>query len=53
MNDILVATDRGKYSVLVLLDMTAAFDTVDHDLLISCLHHCVGISDLALSWIKS
>uniref|UniRef100_A0AAZ1XJ66 Reverse transcriptase domain-containing protein n=1 Tax=Oreochromis aureus TaxID=47969 RepID=A0AAZ1XJ66_OREAU len=35
MNDILVATDRGKYAVLVLLDMTAAFDTVDHDLLIS------------------
>uniref|UniRef100_A0AAZ1X830 NACHT domain-containing protein n=1 Tax=Oreochromis aureus TaxID=47969 RepID=A0AAZ1X830_OREAU len=40
-------------AVLVLLDMTAAFDTVDHNLLISRLHHSVGISNLALSWIKS
>lgn len=32
MNDILVATDRGKYAVLVLLDMTAAFGSADHSL---------------------
>uniref|UniRef100_A0A669CTZ7 Reverse transcriptase domain-containing protein n=1 Tax=Oreochromis niloticus TaxID=8128 RepID=A0A669CTZ7_ORENI len=53
MNDILVATDCGKHVVLILLDMTAAFDTVDHNLLISRLQHCVGISGLALLWIKS
>uniref|UniRef100_A0A669CA98 Reverse transcriptase domain-containing protein n=1 Tax=Oreochromis niloticus TaxID=8128 RepID=A0A669CA98_ORENI len=53
MNDILIATDHGKYAVLVLLDMTAAFDTVDHDLLISRLQHCVGISGSALLWLKS
>ena len=52
-NDILLATDSGHYLILVLLDLTAAFDTVDHNILVSCLQHLVGISARALNWFRS
>uniref|UniRef100_A0A3B3HMF5 Reverse transcriptase domain-containing protein n=1 Tax=Oryzias latipes TaxID=8090 RepID=A0A3B3HMF5_ORYLA len=52
-NDILLANDAGDYVVLVLLDLTAAFDTVDHSTLISRLQNLVGIQGTALDWFKS
>ncbi|CAJ1061240.1 RNA-directed DNA polymerase from mobile element jockey [Xyrichtys novacula] len=52
-NDILMTTDSGKFVVLVLLDLSAAFDTVDHSILISRLEHCVGIKGVALDWFRS
>ena len=36
-NDILLAQDRGELTALSLLDLSAAFDTIDHDLLLSRL----------------
>ncbi len=37
----------------MLLDLTAAFDPVDHAVLIDRLEHCVGIIGSALEWFKS
>uniref|UniRef100_A0A3B3QYZ9 Reverse transcriptase domain-containing protein n=1 Tax=Paramormyrops kingsleyae TaxID=1676925 RepID=A0A3B3QYZ9_9TELE len=53
LNDLLIAADGGLCSVLVLLDLSAAFDTVDHTVLINRLGQLVGISDSALEWFAS
>lgn len=52
-NDILQATDCGHSVILVLLDLTAAFDTVDHQILLTRLERCVGIQGTALEWLRS
>lgn len=52
-NHLLFTTDTGDSAILMLLDLTAAFDTVDHTILISRLEHCVGIRGTALDWFKS
>uniref|UniRef100_A0A8C6V627 Reverse transcriptase domain-containing protein n=1 Tax=Neogobius melanostomus TaxID=47308 RepID=A0A8C6V627_9GOBI len=52
-NDIFISTDAGHSTVLVLLDLTAAFDTVDHEILLSRLEHWVGIRGSALHWFRS
>ena len=51
-NDILRAMDDSKATVLVLLDLSAAFDTVDHNFLLEKLKQC-GISGTAQFWFKS
>ena len=52
-NDLLIASDEGCLSVLVLLDLSAAFDTVDHQILIERLDTLIGIKGTALSWFRS
>ena len=52
-NDILRSLDEKKCVLLVLLDLSSAFDTVDHTLLLSRLSSCIGVSDMALAWFKS
>ena len=47
MNDLLLSCDSGSLSILLLLDLSSAFDTVSHDLLISRLSG-LGISGTAL-----
>jgi len=53
LSDILQAVDRGDLAALVLLDLSAAFDTVDHSVLLERLQQTFGISDTALCWFQS
>ena len=52
-NDIMCAVDSKKAVLMILLDLSAAFDTIDHDVLIQRLHSNFGIGGTALNWIKS
>ena len=52
-NDILVALDRHQEVVLVLLDLSAAFDNIDHSALLSRLQCCYGINGTMLKWFQS
>ncbi len=53
INDLLLASDQGCISLLVLLDLSAAFDTIDHDILIDRLQNYTGIQGQALKWFRS
>ncbi len=52
-NDLLLSSDRGCISLLVLLDLSASFDTIDHNILLNRCENFVGISGSALLWFKS
>ena len=49
-NDVLCAMNQEKIMLLVLLDLSAAFDTVDHDVLFQRLKNRIGIDGVALNW---
>jgi len=53
MSDILLALDSGNLALLTLLDLSAAFDSVDHATLIQRLQKSCGLGDVALKWITS
>ena len=53
VNDILMKTDAGECSVLVLLDFNTAFDMVHHSIIVKRLRTWVGISRTALQWLPS
>jgi len=52
-NNLLTACDQEKCAILVLLDLSAAFDTVDHTILLERLRGRFGIQGTAFKWIKS
>ena len=49
----LLAAHRGDLTLLGLLDLSAAFDTVDHNILIDRFYLAFGIRGSVLSWINS
>jgi len=52
-NALVRSIDSGNVSMLVLLDLSAAFDTVDHNILLSVLSTRFSIHDTALDWFRS
>ena len=53
VNDILVGLDSKSGVILVLLDLSAAFDTVNQNKLINILHNELNITGTALKWFRS
>ena len=52
MNSVYAAADEKKATVLVGLDLSAAFDTINHDVLISRLESQFGVDSGASSWLR-
>ncbi len=52
-NDLLLSSDRGCISLLVLLDLSATFETIDRSILLNRLENDVGIRGSALAWFNS
>lgn len=53
MNDLLWAMEHQEISALMAIDLSAAFDTVDHDVLLDVLKVNFGVQDNALRWFDS
>ena len=51
-NDILLSMNQQHVTLLVLLDLNAAFDTVDHSILLERMMKSFGISGKALEWFS-
>lgn len=52
-NDLLLAVDKGEEAVLILLDYSAAFDTINHHTFLDRLAKRYGITGSALNWFTS
>ena len=52
-NDLLLDADDGDVTALCLFDLTTAFDTVDHDLLMLRLERQFGLRGVVLQWFRS
>ena len=53
ISDALMAANRGEVTLVGLLDLSTAFDAVDHDILLDRLRVAFGIQGMVLSWIAS
>ena len=53
VDNIYDAIDTGSFTVLVSLDRSAAFDTIEHSILLNRLENSFGNTGLALAWFQS
>ena len=53
MNDLLWGTGKEEITAVIILDMLAAFDTVNRNLLLTILQNRYGITDTTLQWYES
>ena len=52
-NDLLMAIDREKAAVLVLIGISAAFYTIDQKIILQCRDNKNGVCGVALDWFRS
>jgi len=45
--------ERQEVTAMIAVDLSAAFDTVDHDILLSVLDNQYGLRNTALAWMDS
>ena len=53
VNDALWSMENKRILVVAIMDLSATFDMVDHDLLLSVLYNSFDISNTALSWYQT
>lgn len=53
LNDAYCTADNGDRTMLIQLDLSAAFDTIDHDTLLRRLGHTFGLSGSVIRWVRS
>ena len=53
VNDLFLSLNKGNISVLALLDLSSAFDAIDHSILVHRLHTDFGFADAVLQWFSS
>ena len=53
MDDLLWSMEHQRVTTLMAIDLSAAFDTVDHDVLLSVLNAKFGVTGNALRWFES
>jgi len=51
-SDITEALDEGSITALIMLDLSPAFDVIDHPILLRCLEISFGIKEKDLTWEK-
>ena len=52
-NDAHLAFAKGEATAVILLNQSAAFDTIDHDTLLDSLSSWFGVGGVVLNWLKS
>jgi hypothetical protein len=52
LSDLLAVVDRGDVGVLVLFDLSAAFDNVEHTIVLKLLERAFRVSGVALAWLS-
>lgn len=52
LSDLLLTLASGNHAILILLDLSAAFDIINHCILLGHLKHVAGIQGKALQWFN-